>query len=133
TLRSGNLVSTIGASYTNNTGATITSLLISYTGEQWRLGSVGRTDQLDFQISTDATSLTTGTWTDVNALDFIAPVQTGATGGLDGNSAANRTAISSTISGLNIANGAGFWIRWTDFDATGADDGLAVDDFCLTP
>src|SRR6185369_8821 len=40
--------------------------------------------------------------------------------------------LSSTITGLSISNGASFWIRWTDVDATGADDGLAVDDFSLT-
>ena len=34
---------------------------------------------------------------------------------------------------MSIPNGATFWIRWTDTDATGADDGLAVDDFSLTP
>ena len=33
----------------------------------------------------------------------------------------------------SIANGATVWIRWTDVDVTGADDGLAVDDFSLTP
>ena len=132
-VQSGSLVPTIGAAFTNNTGQTITSALVSYTGEQWRIGALGRTDRLDFQISTNATSLTTGTWTDVNALDFVAPVQTGSVGALDGNSAPNRTAISSTINGLAIPNGASFWIRWTDLNATGADDGLGVDDFCLTP
>ena len=111
---------------------TITSLLISYTGEQWRLGALSRQDRLDFQYSTDATSLTTGTWTSVTALNFIAPVTTGTVGPLDGNAAANRTFITSTISGLSIPNGASFWIRWNDFNATGADDGLGVDDFCLT-
>jgi len=25
------------------------------------------------------------------------------------------------------------WIRWTDSDASGPDDGLAIDDFALTP
>ncbi len=132
-LQSANLVPTIGASFTNNTGSTITSLAISYTGEQWRLGATGRTDRLDFQYSTNATSLTTGSWTDVDNLDFNAPNSTGTVGALDGNLAANRTAISFTITGLSIANGATFWIRWNDFDATGADDGLAVDDFSLTP
>jgi len=43
------------------------------------------------------------------------------------------TAISSTITSLSIPNGATFWIRWNDADATGADDGLTVDDFSLTP
>jgi hypothetical protein len=132
-LQSGALIPTIGAAFTNNTGDTITSLLITYTGEQWRLGALSRTDRLDFQYSTDATSLTTGTWVNADLLDFTAPVTSPTVGALDGNASANRTLISSTISGLSIANGAIFWIRWTDLNATGSDDGLAVDDFCLTP
>ena len=39
-LRSGALNPTIGASFTNTTGDTVTSLAISYTGEQWRYGAV---------------------------------------------------------------------------------------------
>jgi hypothetical protein len=39
TLLSGSLVSTIGLVFTNDTGGTITSLTITYTGEQWRLGA----------------------------------------------------------------------------------------------
>jgi hypothetical protein len=136
-LQSGSLVPTIGATFTNNTGDTITSLFISYFGEQWRLGVTGghtTADKLDFQISFDATSLTTGSWTDVNQLDFTAP-NTGTAGALDGNS--NRTAVSFTITGaaipsFSIANGATFWIRWNSFDASGADDGLAIDDFNMS-
>ncbi len=131
-LQSGSLVPTIGACYTNNTGGVITSLAISYTGEEWRLGTAGRADQIDFQYSTNATALNSGTWTDVDALDFSTPGTTTA-GAKDGNAAANRTAINSTITGLNIPNGATFFIRWTDFNASGSDDGLAVDDFSLTP
>src|SRR3954466_2010163 len=133
-LRSGTLIPVFGASFTNDSGAAITSLDVSYYGEQWRFGAVHTTvaDKMDFQISFDATSLTTGTWSDVNALDFLAPVTAGATGALDGNAAANRTLISSIISNLNIPAGATFWIRWTDVDATGGDDGLAIDDFSIT-
>jgi uncharacterized protein len=134
TLRSGTLVPIVGAQFMNNTGATITSLSIAYTGEQWRLGAAARgSDRLDFQLSANATSLTTGTWTDYDSLDFSSPVTTGTVGARDGNAAANRTAMSFTITGLSIANGSTFWIRWLDFDATSADDGLAVDDFSLTP
>jgi hypothetical protein len=132
-LQSSSLVPTIGASFTNNTGVPLTSLEISYTGEQWRLGSAERADRIDFQLSLDATSLTTGTWVDYDDLDFFSPVTTVPTGALDGNSTANRTGISFTISGLSIEDGVTFWIRWTDFNASGADDGLAVDDFFLTP
>ena len=131
-LRSGTLIPIFGACYTNNTGAAITSLAIAYTGEQWRLGTAARTDQIDFQYSLNATDLVTGTWVDVNALDFVSPVTT-TVGAKDGNLAANRSALSSSIAALSIAPGASFWIRWTDLDATSADDGLAVDDFSLTP
>ena len=133
TLQSGSLIPTIGASFTNTTGSTINSLSIAYTGEQWRCGQTGRgADRLDFQYSTDATGLNTGTWTTVATLGFSSPNVATVTA-LDGNATVNRTAISGTINGLSIPNGATFWIRWSDFNATGSDDGLAVDDFSLTP
>lgn len=131
-LRSGTLIPIFGSCFTNNTGVSLTSLRIDYTGEEWRLGTAARTDQINFEYSTNATDLVTGTWTGVSALNFVTPV-TATTGAKDGNNAANRTALTSTITSLSIANGATFWIRWTDTDASGADDGLAVDDFSLTP
>jgi uncharacterized repeat protein (TIGR01451 family) len=130
-LLSGTLVPFFGAKFTNNTGGTITSIDISYMGEEWRLGTAGRTDRIDFEISTNATDLTTGTYTAVDPLDFTTP-NTSTVGAKDGNAVGNRIAISSSITGLSIASGATFFIRWTDFNATLADDGLAVDDFSLT-
>jgi predicted extracellular nuclease len=130
-VRSGTLVASYGACFTNGTGSALTTLQIAYTGEQWRLGTAARSDRLDFQYSLDATSLTTGSWTDVDALDFTTP-NTATTGAKDGNAAGNRTAISASIGSLSIANGASFCIRWIDVDASGADDGLAIDDFSIT-
>jgi predicted extracellular nuclease len=132
TLQSGTLTPTIGACFTNDTGGTITSLDIAYTGEEWRLGTASRADALNFEYSTDATSLTTGTWTAVAALNFTTP-DTATTGKKNGNAAGERTALSSTIAGLSIASGTTVWIHWIDFNASGADDGLAVDDFSLNP
>jgi uncharacterized repeat protein (TIGR01451 family) len=131
-LRSGTLIPLFGACFTNNTGSTITSLAVAYNGEEWRLGTAGRTDQMSFEYSTNATDLVTGAWTNVAALNFVTP-DTATAGAKNGNAAADRTALSSTVSSLSIANGATFWIRWNDTDASGADDGLAVDDFSLTP
>lgn len=136
TLFSGSLTPTIGASFTNNTGETITSLEISYTGEMWRAGVTNRgaADRLDFQLSADATSLTTGTWVDYDALDFNSPNVNATAGALNGNSAGNQAPVTFTITGLSLPNGSSFWIRWREFDISpGADDGLAVDDFSLTP
>lgn len=131
-LRSGTLLPLFGACFTNNTGSPIGSLSIVYTGEEWRLGTAARTDQMNFEYSLDATDLATGAWSNVAALNFVTP-DTATIGAKNGNAAADRTVLSSTINSLSIANGATFWIRWNDTDATGADDGLAVDDFSLTP
>lgn len=126
-----------GARFTNNTGSVITSLAISYTGEMWRRGTATATsgEGLTFAYSTDATNLTTGTFTAVPALNYASlgdacsATQNVAT---NGNSSACRTSISSTIPGLIIPNGQSFWIRWTDVDTVGSDDGNAIDDFSLT-
>lgn len=133
-LQSGSLIPTIGAGFINNSGSTITTLTIAYTGEQWRAGVASRTsaDTLNFQYSLDATSLGSGTWTDENNLDFASPALSVAAGALDGNLAANRTAKSFTITGLNIADGASFYLRWNDFNISGADDGLSIDDLTIT-
>lgn len=130
---SGSLATTIGAEFQNNTGATITSLAVSYTCEQWRLGATGRVDRLDFQVSTDATSLTTGSWINLDSLDCSSTITSGSVGAVDGNNSANRTAVSDTIAGLSIATTSIFWLRWMDVNASGSDDGLSVDDFRLTP
>jgi hypothetical protein len=111
----------------------ITALDLAYVGEQWRLGLASRPapDRLDFQYSLDATSLADGTWTDVDALDFAAPILAGTVGPLNGNLAANRTAMTSTLESLSLPAGATLWVRWVDVDITNSDDGLAIDDFSL--
>ncbi len=141
TLFSSSLTPTIGANFRNDTGGPITHIDISYTGEQWRFGANLRgPDKLDFQYSTTATGLTSTSWVDFDALDFTSPRSCAVTscaglavGALDGNSAANRQTLSATIA-VSLPAGATLWIRWKEFDAApGSDDGLAVDDFSLTP
>lgn len=134
-LLSGSVLPTIGVSFTNNTGGTIGRLSITYACEQWRLGATGRgTDRLDFQYSTDATSLSTGTWVNYDSLDCLAANSSGTAGALDGNLAVNRITVTAVLSNpgiLAISSGANFWIRWTDFNITNSDDGLGVDDFSM--
>jgi predicted extracellular nuclease len=126
-LQSGSLVPTVGVGFTNNTGSTITSLAVTYTGETWRVGTASRSDRLDFQYSLNGTSLTTGTWTDFNALDYANPGQAAGSGSLQ-----HSALVTGTITGLSIAPGATFYLRWASFDASGADDALGVDDFSMT-
>jgi hypothetical protein len=133
TLLSGTLQSTTGFYFTNNTGTTITRLAVTYTGEQWRLGAISRNDRLDFQFSLNAASLSNGDWVDFDQLDFTAPVSSSPTGGLDGNNNNNRRQVTAIITGIFISSGSTCFFRWLDTDATGADDGLAIDDLIIEP
>lgn len=127
-LNSGTLIPTIGVWFQNNTGGTVGQIQISYYCEMWRQGATGRVDRMDFQYSTDATSLTDGTWTDIDTLDCVG-ADTGVVGVKDGNT--QRTLVNGSITGLSMANGSTFWLRWITFDAIGSDDGLAIDDFVM--
>lgn len=126
-LRSGNVIPTFGFYFINNTGSTITSLAITYTGETWRRGTASRTDQLDFQYSTNATSLTTGSWTDFNSLDYVNTAGATASGSL-----LQSATITATLGSLSITDGSTFFIRWNDLDVTGADDGMGINNFSFT-
>ena len=135
-IASGNLLSRYGAQFKNDTGNIIDQLEISYVGEEWRFDPARGTtikDQITFEYSTDATSLTTGTWIPVSALKYETTNLTGSVGLRNGNDAAYRTELSNIITGLNINAGQTFWIRFVDVNVSGTDDGLAVDDFSLTP
>lgn len=145
---------TFGAQFTNATGSTITELTISYTGEQWSWGSGSELNTLNFAYSTDAANLSTGAWSEVSSLSFTALYAEGTGAGLNGNSdtiysgtsyvektagqaggpgAPNSIVITATISGLNIASGESFWIRWSDdFSGTGNGQGLAIDNLSVS-
>jgi predicted extracellular nuclease len=116
-----------GARFFNDTGSTISSLYINYAGEQWR-NSAAAAQTVDFQYQLGATSLSTGTWTDFNPLDFTSPVTGGTVGARNGNLSTNRTILSGTLSGLSLAAGQEIWLRWSDPDHSNSDHGLAIDD-----
>lgn len=126
-----------GVRLQNNTGTTITSLAVSYVGEQWR-NSAAAAQTIAFSYLVGSPTVTgslaefQSAGTAVPTLDFTSPVTGGAAGALNGNLAANRVAISATISGLSIPNGTEVMLRWSDPDHTGADHGLSIDDFSVT-
>ncbi len=126
------------ARYVNNTGATLTSLLVSYTGEQWRNGGNATAQRLDFSfqvanagVITAANTPATG-WTDVNTLDFNGPIATATAAALDGNLVANQATPSDTIV-LSVAPGQEVWIRWFDSNDAGNDHGFGIDNVSVTP
>lgn len=126
------LIPIFGINFLNNTGDIISILHISYTGEQWRVGTNRNVaDRIDFQYSLNATNLSDGDWIDVDQLDFYSPKINTPAGALDGNLPENQNEITYTITGLSISPGGEFWLRWSDPDASSGDDGLAVDDFSI--
>jgi predicted extracellular nuclease len=133
TLLSGTITPTIGVVVRNDTGTTLTSLGVAYSAEQWRQGGTARFDRLDFSYSTTTTALTGGSYTALAALNGGAANGASVTGALNGNSAANKTAVAGMISGLSVAPGGSILLRWSDVNAAGADDMLGVDDLALTP
>jgi DNA/RNA endonuclease G (NUC1) len=125
------------ARLTNNTGTTITSLDISYVGEQWRNGGNAAAHTLTFQyqvanagVITGANTPTTG-WSTFAPLSFTDPIATATAAALDGNAAANRTVIAATLT-ITVNAGQEIWVRWQDPDDAGNDHGLAIDDFSVT-
>ncbi len=124
-----------GVRVKNNGASNITSLTVAYTGEQWRNGGNTTAHKLDFAYSNPAatvTSVTVGTFIDLNTLDFTGPIATATTAALDGNAAANRTVIAAQTITVTIPAGQEIMLRWEDLNDTGNDHGLAVDDLTVT-
>lgn len=123
----------IGWRLKNNTGSAITSISVSWTGEQWRKESNAASHilQLAYQTGTTVTNLTSGSWTSASSV-FTSPI-TGTTTAtvLDGNAPANRvTNISATIT-VTIAQGDEIMLRWEDLNDSGNDHLLSIDDVTI--
>jgi hypothetical protein len=124
----------IGWRLKNNTGSVISSLTVTWTGEQWRKenNAAAHTLELYYQTGSTVTDLLTGTWTSASSV-FTSPI-TGATTAtaLDGNLAANRVSgIVATLSGLNLSVNGEIMLRWEDLNDSGNDHFLAIDDVSI--
>lgn len=133
-IASGSTAPAFGAVFTNASGAAITALSLSFRAEQWKSGQFSdNVEVLAFEYSLDATSLTTGTWTAVTALNVPEVANSITTAAaLNGNDAANSANVNGTISGISWGAGSTMWIRWKDNNDNGTDALLAVDNFSLS-
>lgn len=121
-----------GVRLVNNTAQTITSFSVMFTGEQWFASTQSAAHTLQVDYSLGATSLTSGTYVS-NFTTFTAPVATGSTARtLDGNAVANRRGVARQVTGISWAPGQDLWIRITDTNESGNEQGLAIDDFVFT-
>lgn len=123
----------IGWRLKNNTGAKITSISVTWTGEQWRKESNtnSQTIELFYQTGITVNDLTTGTWSATSST-FTSPITGSATGtNLDGNLPVNRVAsINATIT-VDIEDGEEIMLRWDDLNDSGNDHHLTIDDVTI--
>ncbi|AHJ99539.1 T9SS type A sorting domain-containing protein [Hymenobacter swuensis] len=123
--------------FKNTTGTSIKNLGVSFAIEQWY--NSGRQDQaqvsFDYRTSTSAiTSVASGTWTNVSALNVDAPSTATVIDNKNGNSSANRRTRTYTIQNLNLANNAEVMLRWRyELNNATNGNGLSVDDVTVTP
>jgi hypothetical protein len=118
-----------GVKFVNNTGSTIVSATISYKCEQWRRGNnvLNHPDSLLVEYNVGSDSIQKGTWTNIPQLMGTSANTDSVLKVLNGNTVFQNKSF--TLTGLAIANGATFWIRFNDVDIFFSDDLLAVDDF----
>lgn len=118
-----------GVRLVNNTGGTLTSFTVTFTGEQWfKTGkTTADTIMLDYQIG--ATGITSGTWTNASGGTFTSLINTATAATVAGNTAANRRGVAVKITGVTWAAGQELWLRFRDTDEIGDEQAMAIDDF----
>ena len=137
-LSTANGIGYAGIRFKNASSVTIQNLEVQYAMEQWY--NSGRQDAAQVDVSylagSSVTSLlqATGSWVSVPALQVKAPSTATVIASRDGNSAANRRLVSTTIVGINLAPGQEVMIRWAyALNSTTNGNGLSIDDVVVTP
>lgn len=119
----------------NNTGQAITSVTISYRGEQYRNNGNTSAHSLlvSYRTGSSLTDVTASGFTSVPALTFTSPVATGSAAAVDGN-VAGMVPLSATIdlSSSPLADGSEIMIRWMDLNDANNDHTLAIDDVTVS-
>ncbi|QHL87200.1 T9SS type A sorting domain-containing protein [Nibribacter ruber] len=132
-LASGSTVPAFGIAFKNTSGATKSGLTIEAMMEQWKTGSLATVnEEVIFEYSLDATSLSTGIWKTLASLNLVEKLTDAVdNAAVNGNLAANRTAITGTIT-ETLAPDAIIYLRWKDTNDGGNDGIYAIDDFSVS-
>jgi hypothetical protein len=124
-----------GVRFKNTTGSAIDKVFVSYTGEQWYKTSAD-ISTLDFSYSVASTTdLSSGTYVDVDELDFSSPTNSASASTLDGNTSANKKLITAAFQlATPLADGSEIMLRWAipngNINGVGR-QGLGVDDLTV--
>lgn len=133
-LASGTRVGRMGVILTNNTGATLNSITISFVTEMWRKGNGAVAHVYPFSYKVNGTNINDATgFVTETSLNLVTPNLTGTNDlARNGNDPAFRAAVTQNITGISWPAGQTLVLRWDDVNETGNDDALAIDDFVFS-
>lgn len=117
----------IAFSVTNNTGTTLNSFTVGYTGEQWFNGN--NADTLTLEYGYGASFDSVSSWVTPGGAFNFTPAASATT---SENTLTASSSQSGAITAQTWANGQTLWLRWRDVNASGTDATLAVDDFTFS-
>ena len=128
-----------GVRFANDTGSDITSITITYTGEQWRNSGVTAAQTLAFSYRVSAIADHRVPTRQIPVPGPLSPPWTSTTptvgttaGALDGNAAANRQVFSGVLlTGVAVPAGSEIFLRWRDINDSGNDHAVAIDDLTV--
>ena len=130
---SGSSVFAFGAAFKNDTGVTIESFTLAFSAENWRGATAA--SKLTFGYGKLGGDIIGGNFLSATGTGVTALASADITGDLltnielDGNTVKKSVSITLTI---GVAPGETLFLRWRDFDDSGSDAALAIDDFSLT-
>ncbi|MFZ2875698.1 MAG: hypothetical protein WAZ94_14580 [Phycisphaerales bacterium] len=133
-LASGSNTFAFGVDFVNGTAGVLTDVTISFTKEQWR-SSTATTNVLSFAYGLSGGTITGANFLSDASLTAEANLNVQGDAFVTSNGALNPPStalVSYTITGLNWQPGDSLFIRWSDFNDTGNDAMLGIDDFGFT-
>lgn len=132
---SGAVAGWLALALSNASGSAISSLNISFNGEQWRNGGNATTQAMVLEYGYGANFDQVATWMAPGGnFNWTSPVATATAGPVDGNSSGRVTGRGGNLdlSATPWAAGSTLWLRWIETNDTGNDHGLAIDDVSIS-
>lgn len=126
----------LGVRLLNTFGNTIVALNVTYRWYQFSLAENGGNANgmfFCYQKGLTVTSITTGAWTNVAALDFLAPQSSMIAGSNQINGyPCTQTGVLSSCFVVNVPHGTEIMLRWWDPNNSNNDPHLGIDDITVT-
>ncbi|MBW4531150.1 MAG: ExeM/NucH family extracellular endonuclease [Aphanothece saxicola GSE-SYN-MK-01-06B] len=132
---SGSVAGWFALALSNTSGSSISSLNVSFNGEQWRNGGNASAQTMVLEHGYGASFDQVTSWVAPGGgFNWASPIATGTAAAVDGNTTGRVEDRGGTIdlTATPWAEDATFWLRWTEVNDPGSDHGLAIDDLTIS-